>query len=178
MQQQPCAASSQVKPSPLFDQILQAYRAHDFDPRKSLQGHFVLSDGFWCKRDWGESLKVVIPEDAKLQENILHELHDSHVHAHKEQRGTTKQVARHFWWPGITSYVKLYIKICHACQIMKAGNRKPAGLLRCLQIPFSSAMWHTSMMWGRKTTSLRSTRSKQPEGILGLGHRAHEWRRI
>ena len=78
---------------------------------------------------------MVIPEDAKLQENILHELHDSRAHAHMGQRRTTEQVARYFWWPGMTGYVKLYIKHCHACQVMKAGNRKPAGLLRPLQVP-------------------------------------------
>ncbi len=131
-QQQPAAAATttQVEPPPLFDQILQAYRAHDFDPGVSLQGDFVLSDGFWCKRDRAGSLRVVIPEDAKLQENILHELYDSRAHAHTGQRRTT--VARYFWWPGMTGYVKLYIKHCHACQVMKAGNRKPAGLLRSL----------------------------------------------
>ncbi len=134
-QQQPCATTGQVETPPLFDQILQAYRAHDFDPRKYLQGEFVLSDGFWCKRDRDGSLKVVIPEDAKLQESILHELHDSRAHAHMGQRRSTEHVSRYFWWPGMTSYVKLYIKHCHTCQVMKAGNRKPAGLLRCLQIP-------------------------------------------
>ena len=134
-QQQSSAATSQVETPPLFDQILQAYRTHDFDPRKSLQGEFVLSDGFWCKRDRDGSLRVVIPEDAKLQENILHELHDSRAHAHMGQRRTTEQVARYFWWPGMTGYVKLYIKHCHTSQVMKAGNRKPAGLLRPLQVP-------------------------------------------
>ncbi len=134
-QQQPCATTGQVETLPLFDQVLQAYRAHEFDPRKFLQGDFVLSNGLWCKRDRDGSLKVVIPEDAKLQENILHELHDSRAHAHMGQRRTTEQVARYFWWPGMTGYVKLYIKHCHACQVMKAGNRKPAGLLRRLQIP-------------------------------------------
>lgn len=92
--QQPRAATSQVETPLLSAQILQAYRTHDFDPRKSLQGEFVLSDGFWCKRDRDGSLRVVIPEAAKLQENILHELHDSRAHAHMGQRRTTEQVAR------------------------------------------------------------------------------------
>ena len=65
-QQQPCAATSQVEAPPLFDQILQAYRAHDFDPRKSLHGDFVLADGFSCEWNRDGSLKLVIPEDAKL----------------------------------------------------------------------------------------------------------------
>ncbi len=51
------------------------------------------------------------------------------------QRRTTEQVARYFGWPGMTNYVKLYIKHCHACQVTKAGDRKSAGLLCSLQIP-------------------------------------------
>jgi hypothetical protein len=44
----------------------------------------------------------------------------------------------------MTSYIKSYIKHCHACQVMKAGQRKPMGLLRPLQIP--SRPWSSVSM--------------------------------
>jgi transposase InsO family protein len=44
----------------------------------------------------------------------------------------------------MSTYVKSYIKHCHACQVMKASHQKPLGLLRPLQIP--SRPWSSVSM--------------------------------
>jgi Integrase zinc binding domain len=44
-------------------------------------------------------------------------------------------VQREWWWPGITTDVKLYVKYCDSCQRVRASNTLPAGLLHPLQIP-------------------------------------------
>jgi hypothetical protein len=131
-------------PKTLFDAVRSSYQTQSFNPCTSLQGQFSLTDGLWYKQHADGRSRVVIPEDAKLQESILHELHDSRATAHMGQRRTTEQVSRYFWWPGMTSYIKAYIKHCHACQVMKAGHRKPSGLLRPLQIP--SRPWSSVSM--------------------------------
>jgi hypothetical protein len=66
----------------------------------------------------------------------LHELHDSKASAHLGRKKTAEKVAQLCWWPGMTDYVRLYIRHCHACHVMKAGHKWPAGLLRPLHIPY------------------------------------------
>jgi hypothetical protein len=109
-----------------------------------LQSEFSLKEGLWCKKHHDGQPWVVIPNDAKLQESIVHELHDSRATTHMGPKKTAEQVSRYFWWPGMTAYIKSYIEHCHACQIMKAGQRKLMGLLRPLQIP--SRPWSSISM--------------------------------
>ena len=44
---------------------------------------------------------------------------------------------RHYWWPGITAYVRHYVQSCTSCQLSKSTNRVQPGQLRPLQIPDS-----------------------------------------
>ena len=48
---------------------------------------------------------------------------------------TLAAVQRHYWWPGITAYVRQYVQSCTSCQLNKSTNRTEPGRLRPLPIP-------------------------------------------
>ena len=74
---------------------------------------------------WG--IRVVIP--AKLQEQVLQELHRVHLGISK-----TKTLARsHMWWPGIDSKIEEMTKSCERCQAVR--NSPPAAPLHPLSWP-------------------------------------------
>ena len=77
--------------------------------------------------------KEITEESEKLE--ILRARHDSPSAGHPGQAKTYDLVIRDFWWPGIRSYIKEYVKSCDICQRSKASSHKPYGLLEPLPIP-------------------------------------------
>ena len=64
-----------------------------------------------------------------MKTDIIQAYHDKNGHPGEQQ--CVKQLARSFFWPGLTRDVKTYIKSCHRCQITKPNlhpRRAPHGL--------------------------------------------------
>lgn len=82
--------------------------------------------------------------EEKLQ--ILQDRHDAPVGGHFGRRRTHQNVARDFWWKGMTAYIKDFVRSCDICQRNKASRHRPFGLLVPLGVP--------SQPWQSVTTDL------------------------
>lgn len=70
-----------------------------------------------------------------LRQDILQSLHGPKHVGHPGVAKMLELVQREWWWPGVTTDVKEYVRYCDSCQRVKASNMLPAGLLHPLQIP-------------------------------------------
>ncbi|KAF8751636.1 hypothetical protein RHS01_08418 [Rhizoctonia solani] len=71
--------------------------------------------------DWEEDLlwyhgKLVVPDSEPLKEQLLREFHDSPLAGHPGQQRTLELVSRNYWWPGMKSSAKEWVKCCPVCQ--------------------------------------------------------------
>jgi hypothetical protein len=82
-----------------------------------------------------------VPNNEQVRTMLLREAHDSLVSGHLGVAKTAECLTRTYYWPGIHSDVKEYVRSCLSCQSHKASNREPAGLLQSLAIP--EVRWHT-----------------------------------
>ena len=69
--------------------------------------------------------KNYIPEDTDLRRDIVKMFHDHETAGHPGELETYNAVRQHYWWPGMRSFVKTYVKGCGICQQFKI-NRSPA----------------------------------------------------
>ena len=70
-----------------------------------------------------------------LRTDILHSCHDSILAGHPGRARTLALVKRDYSWPGLTTYVRKYIRACDVCGRIKMPRHKPYGLLHPLEIP-------------------------------------------
>ena len=69
-----------------------------------------------------------IPKDIDLQRDIVKMFHDPETAGHPGELGTFNAVQQHFWWPGLQTFVKNYVRGCGICQQFKIDRTptKPA----------------------------------------------------
>jgi hypothetical protein len=79
--------------------------------------------------------RVVVPQDSKLQCQIVRSHHDSRLASHPGRAKTLSLVQRSFTWTSIKQMVNQYVDGCESCQRTKACTQKPLGLLEPLPIP-------------------------------------------
>src|SRR5271155_6092628 len=88
-----------------------------------------LSD--WTTEDFNGSNilfykgKNYVPMDLKLRWDIVKLHHDHETAGHPGELETFNSVTKHFWWPGIRTFVKNYVKGCGICQQFKI-DRSPS----------------------------------------------------
>ena len=61
---------------------------------------------------------VYVPNNNKLKQCITRQFHNG-LMGYLGQWKTIKLISREYWWPGITEFVKAYIKGCATCQTTK-----------------------------------------------------------
>ena len=61
---------------------------------------------------------VCIPNSENLKRKVVQQYHDG-LMGHPGEWKTIKLITRDFWWPGIMTFVKAYIKGCATCQTTK-----------------------------------------------------------
>jgi hypothetical protein len=81
---------------------------------------------------WHKNL-IYVPES--LRGSLLYEFHDTQAGGHNGVRKTLALIRSTYSWPGITRFVKEYIKACQVCAVSKPLKKKPQGLLMPLSIP-------------------------------------------
>lgn len=69
--------------------------------------------------------KNYIPQDTTLRKDIVEMFHDRETAGHPGELETYNAVWQHYWWPGLRTYVKNYVKGCGTCQQFKI-NRNPS----------------------------------------------------
>jgi len=85
---------------------------------------------------------VYIPNNENLKRKVTQLFHDQ-VMGHPGQWKTIELITQEYWWPGITEFVKAYIKGCAVCQTTKI--RPPVKVpLKPNEIP--QGIWDTITM--------------------------------
>ena len=78
--------------------------------------------------------RIYVPNNKKIQEEILKENYDSVDIGHPEQHRMLELLKRTYWWPGLKENIKRYIHGCFKCQQNKIQHQKKAGELHPLEI--------------------------------------------
>ena len=66
-----------------------------------------------------------IPKDKELRMEITEKYHDSPTAGHPGELETFNAIKEHYWWPGMQTFIKEYVKGCGVCQQFKI-NRNPS----------------------------------------------------
>ena len=67
--------------------------------------------------------KNYIPQDDNIQRDITRMFHDNETAGHPGELETYNSICHHYWWPGMRTYVKNYIKGCGTCQQFKIDRQ-------------------------------------------------------
>ena len=78
--------------------------------------------------------RIYVPNNKKIQEEILKENYDSVDIGHPEQHRMLELLKRTYWWPGLKENIKRYVQGCFKCQQNKIQHQKKAGELHPLEI--------------------------------------------
>ncbi|QRW23230.1 Retrotransposable element Tf2 protein [Rhizoctonia solani] len=89
--------------------------------------------------DWEEDLlwyrgKLVVPDSEPLKERLLREFHNSPLAGHPGQQRTLELISRSYWWPGMKSSAKEWVKCCPVCQANQRAHA-PTISLKPLEVP-------------------------------------------
>ena len=121
----------------LQDRIANA-KDYDFDVTSAIT--ILLEEGpsgIWSDlEDWeiegkdGKKIlfykgKNYIPKDQDLRQDILKMFHDHEMAGHLGELETYNVVWQQFWWPGLQTFIKNYVKGCRICQQFKI-DRNPS----------------------------------------------------
>ena len=87
---------------------------------------------------------VYVPNNENLKRKVVQQYHDG-IMGHPGEWKTIELITRDFWWPGITTFVKAYIKGCATCQTTKIKppikvplkpNKVPLGIWETITMDF------------------------------------------
>ena len=66
--------------------------------------------------------KVYVPAATELRKEIVTTFHDSTIAGHPGFFKMLHLIKEHYWWPGMTVFLKKYIDGCTTCQQMKPNT--------------------------------------------------------
>ena len=109
----------------LQDKVLNLGQLDDF-----LKNFLIDDPPFGTSEDW--KLKLIdgkntlfykgrnyVPDDLNLQRDIVQMLHDHETAGHPGEAETLVSVEWLYWWPGLWTFVRNYVKGCGVCQQYK-----------------------------------------------------------
>ena len=85
------------------------------------------------------STKAKIPKDYNLQKKIVSWYYDLLSTGHPGEIKTLNAVKEHYWWPGMRTFIKNYIKGCGICQQFKINRNLLAPLFN--PVPRPTTTW-------------------------------------
>jgi hypothetical protein len=118
-------------------EIIQIQEKTEKDKKYVIPKHMVFktSNYRWDSREKllfrkiAETERLCIPGWGTLRLNRLLEAHDIPLGGHFGREKTLANLAKNFFWPGMTKDVEDFVKSCNNCQRNKAVRRAPIGLL-------------------------------------------------
>jgi hypothetical protein len=78
---------------------------------------------------------VYVPAVEAIKVEVLRECHDAKFSGHLGRDKTLELVSRNYYWPGMSRFVKEYVKTCDTCARNKTSRHSPYGELHPLPIP-------------------------------------------
>lgn len=90
------------------------------------------------------SAGIKVITSCEEQDEIVRKIHESFEGGHLGRDKTLQLVKRSYFWRGITNTVAQVVARCKSCQMNKASNQLPSGLLQPIEIP--EQRWETITM--------------------------------
>ena len=87
------------------------------------QGVHKLPEGY--TKEW----RLAMPSGLVLRQELMVQFHNSPTAGHPGRDNTLALVSQHYWWPGMTIWIKRYIAGCALCQQNKICTAKKKTLL-------------------------------------------------
>lgn len=78
---------------------------------------------------------VYVPDNLPLKTKLVHQVHNPPTAGHLGQAKTYELLSRHYYFPGLRTFVNTYVNGCHTCARNKSQRHKPHGPLQSLPIP-------------------------------------------
>ena len=78
---------------------------------------------------------IYVPNDDALRLEIMRMHHDDTLAGHYGNAKTYELLARNYWFPGMTGYVKKYVDSCETCARGKASRHRRHSELAPLPAP-------------------------------------------
>ena len=79
--------------------------------------------------------RCVVPDSTQLRTRIMTELHCAPLAGHLGRDKTVYAIKQRFYWSGMDATIQAFVAACHTCQLTKASQQQPSGLLQPLPIP-------------------------------------------
>ena len=74
----------------------------------------------WTTEEFEE--KNYIPKNYELRQEITSQFHDKITARHPGEIETLNAIKEHYWWPGMRTFIKNYVKGCGICQQFKINQ--------------------------------------------------------
>jgi hypothetical protein len=78
--------------------------------------------------------RLCVPQKSEVKMDILREAHKTPYTVHPGKTKMYKDLKQHFWWKWMKVDVSKYVAAYEVCQRVKAEHKRPAGLLKPLEI--------------------------------------------
>jgi len=88
--------------------------------------------------------KCYVPQDLSVRREIVAHYHNAPTAGHPGKLETYNALHAHYWWPGMHTFVKNYVKGCAFCQQFKINRHptKPALMpITCFYMSFCSHVY-------------------------------------
>ncbi|KAL0412013.1 UNVERIFIED_CONTAM: Transposon Ty3-I Gag-Pol polyprotein [Sesamum latifolium] len=105
--------------------LLQKFRSNE-----KMQHFYSEKDGLLYHND-----RLFVPPASGLAQSLLTEFHSSPMGGHSGVKATLARLSVSFYWPGMLTDIKHFVKECIVCQCNKYSPQAPYGLLHPLPIP-------------------------------------------
>ena len=79
--------------------------------------------------------RLFVPDYADLKAEVLRRHHENPTTGHPGRSKTYELLSRGYYWPGIYSYVKQWVRNCHVCRRITPSREARQGVLKPLPVP-------------------------------------------
>ena len=97
--------------------------------------HTALADWSLMDGQITHKGKIYVPTNLELQKEIVTSFHNSLLAGHPGFFKTLCLIRAHYWWPGMTIFLKKYINGCAICQKMKPNTHPTVAPLLPIKSP-------------------------------------------
>lgn len=79
--------------------------------------------------------RLFVPDYANLKAELLRCYHENPTAGHPGRSKTYELLSREYYWPGIYSYVRQWVRNCHICRRVTPSREARQGVLKPLPVP-------------------------------------------